>query len=227
MCFSPHISATFAVIGAFMTTYAYALRRDPKHRYTYLILAFYTGMEILQTVQYFWVNQCDSKMNVFLTNVAYVYVIIQPMLWNMWMYTRSKTCQDKNVFKLAIVLCLLWVIWSVLLRISYDPQKHAEFAKCDALTAEQTCTKRDGMKHLYWQWTSANIPGYNANMFMYFALWIIPALLTGQYMIGIFVAISVVIASFIVSVYNGNRNEVATVWCITSVPALLLALFVQ
>jgi len=69
------------------------IAKDPKSEKLFLVpLLFYSLMEFLQTVQYFYVNQCSSATNTFLTEIAYVLVIVQPLMWNLFFYYRS----DKN-----------------------------------------------------------------------------------------------------------------------------------
>jgi hypothetical protein len=140
-------------------------------------------------------------------------------MWNTIFYLRNKGCEAKNIFKLAIVLCIVWIIWSVLLRLMYDDRKHAKYAHCDLINdTPSTCTKRDPGKHLYWQWTTGYIPSLSANFFMYLALWFVPALLvpTEQKVI-VTIMVGAIVAAIVTYLYGGKMVEFPSVWCYMSV----------
>lgn len=221
MCFTPQVSGTLFFIGVLITAHTY-IHQDQFRPYTYKLCAFYTLMELLQTIQYFYVNQCDSNMNIFLTNVAYILVIVQPIMWNTIFYLRNKGCAEKNIFKVAIALSGLWVIWSVLLRFAYNPQRDDKYAHCGAMTSTSTCTRRKDTKHLFWNWTTAYIPGLTPDYFMYLCLWILPALLTkSERKIGYIIALGAVLSVFIIHLYKGEYAEFASTWCLFSIPFIL------
>ena len=223
MCFSPKISAFFAFLGILGTAYSIN-NKSLMTLYTPYLVAFYTLMEILQTLQYRSVNKCDSE-NTFLTNCAYVLVIVQPLLWNTVFYLRNKGC-NRNVFLLAIILCIVWIAWNVSSRLMYDPTKHNEYNKCGIFNREKTCTKRDGERHLYWTWTSAYIPDLTANYFMYFCIWFIPALLVASERIVIILLMITALVGYFLNVLVGGKTiEFPSTWCYISIPFLLSSLF--
>lgn len=223
MCFSPEMSGTFFLAGALATAYLYVHRKDYRP-YTYVLVGFYTLMELLQTIQYFYVNQCGSNVNVFFTNVAYVFVLVQPFLWNLLYFLRSKNCEERGIFRVAIALCCVWMAWSVTLRLAYKKERDNKYAICNALTDTKTCTMREEGKHLYWKWTSAYVPGISAEYFMFMALWFVPALITKterQTAIGL--AFTAIFSIAFIHWYGGRLDEFASTWCLTSVPFALCA----
>ena len=51
-----------------------------------MLLLFYSGMELLQGTQYYIVNQCKNPANTILTEIAYLFVLVQPLMWNYFYY---------------------------------------------------------------------------------------------------------------------------------------------
>lgn len=224
MCFSPEISGTFFVMGTIVTVYTY-LYQSKFAKYNYFTIGFYTLMELLQTLQYFFVNDCESKWNVVLTNVAYVFVIVQPLMWNTLYFYRSKGCSDRNIFKLAIILCIVWILWNVIMRVMYREERDAKYAACGGFTSTKTCTLRDPNKHLYWQWTSAYVPGVSAEFFMYLALWFVPALISQhEFYYGFGLMLTAFFTVLFVYMYGGRYEEFPSTWCLTSIPFAVFSL---
>lgn len=221
MCFSPKMSALFAVLGLTGTIWSANIPALVKS-YTPYLLAFYTLMEVLQTLQYRTVNQCEDSENVLLTNFAYVLIIAQPLLWNTIFYLRNKGC-NKSVFVLAIILCIVWITWNVSSRLLYDPKKHNEYNKCGVFNRPSTCTKRDGDRHLYWTWTSAYFPDFSANYFMYLCLWFIPGLVIASERLVIILLMLTAIFGYILNgLVGGTILEFPATWCYTSIPFLFI-----
>ena len=83
MCFNPFISATFAIIGAIGAIGTIFAWRNAQLRkqHTNVLFAFYTVMETLQTIQYYYVNQCGSSTNRWLTDISF-YVFDEYITWN-------------------------------------------------------------------------------------------------------------------------------------------------
>ena len=98
MCYNSEISFSFATVGILTTAYIYAYKSDLTKTGIQYILLFYAFMELLQGFQYFFVNQCSNAVNVFLTEVAYILVIVQPLMWNSFFYFNSPE-KDKVIFR--------------------------------------------------------------------------------------------------------------------------------
>jgi hypothetical protein len=181
-------------------------------------------MEVLQTIQYSFVNQCTSNVNIFLTNIAYVLAIVQPLLWNTIFYMRASK-SEKNIYKLAIILCLVWVTWNIAARFMYDPLKHNKLNQCAVFNSESTCTRQEEKHHLYWQWKSAYFPDFSANYFMYLALWFIPGLLVANDRLSICILfISMVAGAILTYRSSGRFIEFPSIWCYISIPFILFSL---
>ena len=197
-------------------------------QYIYILLGFYTIMELLQTIQYQYVNQCDNPINIFLTNIAYILVIVQPLMWNTIYYLRTRNTCDSRVFKLAMALCVVWISMNVLQRCLFNKNDYDKVNKLnDIHSDDKTCTHRDSStSHLYWKWTTEQIPNFSANWFMYICLWFIPALLVFKTRLSsIYLMISAIIGAGITYKY-GSYKEFSSTWCYISLP-ILLFIFVE
>lgn len=234
MCFSPGMSFSFFLAGAGLAVYSY-VNEELRGTYAYIIFGFYSLMELLQTIQYHYVNKCGG-INEFLTNVAYILVIVQPLLWNSIFYFQSKKIRENSkedeaqaeyeegVFKLAIVLCLVWIAWSLYGRFSYKADRNAHKNMCGFYNHEKTCTYRNSKKsHLYWRWTSRHITDMTANYFMYYCLWIFPALIVKRTrFVGSLIALSAIVGWLFTVKLGMNIMEYPSIWCYISIPLLII-----
>ncbi|KAL5496694.1 hypothetical protein EMCRGX_G013034 [Ephydatia muelleri] len=120
MCYNAEISCAFFVVGAAVV--AYICTAAPRLRATNIqwVVLFYTLMELLQTVQYWTVNECDKPVNRYLTEVAYVFVILQPLMWNVYFYQISRE-RERSTFFTAIAMSLCWMGVNLISRALYDP----------------------------------------------------------------------------------------------------------
>jgi len=223
MCFSPQVSFSLALAGMYVTYLSYMIPALRKRRY-YVLAGFYTAMEFLQTAQYFTVNQCSEQINKLLTNVAFLFVIVQPFLWNCLAYLESRTDYQKGIMSLAIVLCIIWMIWYTIGRIYYHIDGPKPCDKCNVFyDTGETCTKRKENQHLYWSWPSSHMNGLNANYFMFLALWFIPMLMIPHLRLSVSVLIgSAVFSAYLVYKTNGSLISYASTWCYISVPVILI-----
>lgn len=221
MCFSPTISGSFFIVGLALTYVTYV---NPQIRKTYMFvpLAFYTTMELLQTIQYFYVNQCESIINRGLTEIAYILVIVQPLLWNAVFYMRAKQEKHKSIHLLGMVMSGVWLIMNAYARIFYSPDQAND--ACGFFNHNKTCTYRDTDKsHLYWRWTTNHYTDFTANFFMYLCLWFLPALLVPENrLFGLIFAIGAIIGWGITSKYGSTQVEFPATWCYMSVPILVV-----
>lgn len=225
MCFSPEISGSFFIIGAAMTAVAYCVPQLRK-TYLYVLLGFYTLMELLQTIQYAYVNECDNPKNKILTEMAYVLVIVQPLVWNILFLVRTTNKAERKVFELAIALMLAWITVNVYSRIVYNPATDKSSNKCGLFNHDRTCTYRDtDSSHLHWRWTSAHLGDLSANYLMYMLVWFVPAMLVKQHRESVGVLIISCLVGYVLTQKYGSSSflEFPATWCLISIPTLLLA----
>lgn len=216
MCFSPHISASFAFIGIIGTIIAYKNERLRKN-HTYILFAFYTLMEILQTIQYSLVNKCDTWQNKLTTEMAYFLVIVQPLMWNIIFYLRVSK-HNKGIFLVCILMCILWIVMHVLSR---SPSLVARYGLSTDVTSDAVLCTRQRSAHLYWKWPFADFHGLNANWFMYLSLWFIPCLLVAETRpTGCIIVLGAIVGAFLTYKF-GNFQEFASTWCYISIPIMM------
>ena len=220
MCYNSTISFTFFSIGILTTLYIFLFVPFIKKTYIYLLLLFYSFMELLQGIQYYYVNQCSNKINIILTECAYVLVILQPLIWNIYYYFNSDK-YDKYIFITAIYLYICWIIVNIYGRLTYDKNKSPQTQDNSVYASDKICTKKN-KTHLYWEWTSANYRDLNANFLTYLLLWFIPALISNKHRItSIILIISALVGAYIT--YLSKEPYIFTsVWCYISVPIVLI-----
>lgn len=230
------MSFSLAAIG-FVGTIITILVPEFYKSYIFIPFAFYTCMEFLQGIQYFSVNECGSLHNVIGTEIAYILVIVQPLMWNLLFYFRTspRDC-SKNLFLVGIAMSIVWIIFSVASRIvitpqntilhnphSYMPNKEETGLSKEAINASGCTMQASPKNHLYWKWKSAYLFGLDANWLMYLMIWFIPALLSESEIITIGgILFGAVIAAIVTINYGAKIVEFASLWCLFSVPLLFL-----
>lgn len=222
MCFTPKVSFSLFLVGAVMAALSY---RTPslRRRHVHVLLGFYTLMELLQTIQYGSVNNCNGH-NRFFTNVAYVLVIVQPLLWNTVFYLQAPA-PYKPVFRVAIALCAVWIAASVYSRLAYNPKTAKD--ECGFFNHSKTCTYRDKeTSHLYWRWTAAHLGDVSPNYFMFLCIWFVPALLVpGTRFTSTMIAAGALFAYAVTRMYGSTIQEFPSVWCLMSIPLFMITIY--
>lgn len=226
MCYTQKQSLLFFVVGMVVALYIYFKESSLAKTYIHYILFFYCGMELLQSIQYSYVDECDNPINIFLTEIAYVLVVVQPLLWNVFFYVNSNKF-EKYIFKTAIYLCLFWIFMNVASRVLYKKVLVPQSSKRHAMAGDKVCTKKLQYAHLYWKWTSADFYDFNANYLSYLMLWFIPALISksGFYYAMLFIMSIIITATFIYNIHSSREELFLTFtssWCFISVPIVLV-----
>lgn len=218
MCYSANMSYTLFTLGAVITSYLFI--KNPKLPYNHvpIILLFYTLMELLQGIQYKYVNDCDNKMNKLLTEIAYIFVIVQPFMWNVFFYLNSTTC-DKQVFLVGISMAICWMLVNILARIMYTPDA-ALIRYQSVFAGKEVCTKKNA-SHLFWEWTFANFEELNANFLLYLLIWFIPALVTARHRLSSIILILSACVGVFMTYKAGEIQIFTAAWCYISVPIVL------
>jgi hypothetical protein len=217
------MSFAFGSIGLLSLAYLYTYKKPLTQTGIQYILLFYTVMELLQGIQYFFVNQCSNAVNIFLTEVAYVLVLTQPLMWNMFYYFNSDP-GDKKIFLVAIASFIVWMISDVLSRIMYDKNGINKTKETGFYASDKVCTKKE-KTHLYWQWTSANFRELNATGLSYFMIWFIPALFSKQFRSTSILMMGLSAFAAVIAHYNNEFFTYASLWCYISVPIMLCVIF--
>ena len=227
MCYSSETSLSFGIIG--LCGYLYIELYEPKLSKTgiqYLLL-FYSFMEFLQSFQYYYVNQCSNILNQISTEIAYILVIVQPFIWNIYFYFNSTSC-EKLIFKTAIILCLVWMFMNILSRVLYKKWGEPNIPENSIFASDSVCTKTR-KSHLYWVWTSTNLQEFNANFLTYLMLWFIPGLVsTTHFYKSILVMLGGLTGAIIQLIYIPDlielKHVITAIWCYISVPIVMVVI---
>jgi hypothetical protein len=225
MCYNASMSYTLGALGLGTAGYLAAVRPKLKYQYVMMVLLFYTSMELLQGVQYGFVNQCSSRVNRILTEVAYVLVIVQPLMWNLFFYLNSSSC-DQRVFQVGMVLSLLWLAFNLSARILHGRVGPRQTKDMSAFAGKQVCTRRK-TSHLYWEWTSANFMDFTATYLWYLLLWFIPPLLVAKHRVSAYVMAVFAGLGSAMAYISGEPYIFASAWCYISVPMILTMVVFQ
>jgi len=179
---------------------------------------FFFLMEMLQSIQYFFIDQCDNRINQALTAAGYLHICLQPYFTHV--INSSLTRSERLLSQYSVVkkLCLLG---GVLLWIRFMMSPWTNFPVSDQcpssewLRGERLCTYR-GTYHLAW-----SVPLYEAtyfsmgvgvHSFLMFAPFFV--LKSQMWVQGIFLAASgPILASYI----TPNLQEQASIWCFFSI----------
>lgn len=210
MCFSFPITLLLVFSGSLLTKY----RLKRKEYYHALVVLFYTSMELLQAVQYFYLSTC-SPINYYLTLVSHLLIIVQPALWNLFRY---KTCKKNNlIFLFALKLSIVWAFFFSLRLYPFsfsilEPTLHKE----EILVGERPCTF-SGSSHLYWVLPYYSYGGLEANLFTYLLLWFYPALYEDKGGMKLFLWLAQIFLIFNLVTLS---KELPSFWCALSVPFL-------
>ena len=221
MCYNSEISFAFSTIGYAMAFYIYMNNISLRNIGIHYIIGFYATMELLQGIQYFLVNECSNMWNKFLTEIAYIFVIVQPLFWNIFYYTNSDK-NDKPIFMTSIILFLVWMFVHVLSRLLYNKDEYPQTGEHSVFSSDTVCTKRE-KTHLYWGWTSANFMDFNATYLMYLILWFIPPFISRTFRYNI-MSYSLV-ASFLIGLYMAfyvtkEPFTFGSLWCYITIPII-------
>lgn len=210
MCFTKEISGIFATIGIIATIISIQKKSN-----SFIIYLFYTIMELLQTVQHSSLNECNNTNNIFYTKIAFILVMVQPMLWNYHRYMNNKS----DVFKFALIASIIWAI-SFAIRIIPITNDHYIKIDCDNMAVgEIWCTKKNSTdNHLSWYFPLYTYGGLEANYYCMLLLWFLPALWEDKY--GIAKCAYWFFQLFVTSLVVNNYHAYPSTWCILSVPII-------
>lgn len=187
---------------------------------------YFASMEILQFFQYLVINDCESKMNIFLTILGFVHICFQPLVTNIAFSAIDPKNLDQQreetwwfVIKFCAVTGFFMSIRIVVPLLSDNYDSFLLFAKCgidsEAVCAERSCTTM-GAYHLRWAWKLLR-PTYTfPNVAMHFFTMFFPALLLGMWIQSIVLFMS---GPVLATCFSGKADdgERAAIWCFFSI----------
>jgi len=230
MCFSQEYSISFAILGI-ISLIIFKNNKNLVHNLGYIPIIFYTIMEIVQALQYSYVNECNNPINRLLTEAAYILVLVQPLMWNYIFLKKKNKLRTKfheGILYCAIVLCIVWIIGHVIRRFDFygsNEHLHEHDKFSEMMQGTKTCTYKNPNEHLYWKFKINSIYGLNANWFMYLILWFVPGLLVPEGLLSVSLLFLGALFSWLYVVYkNQSKHIFPSLWCLTSSPYMFVGL---
>jgi len=227
MCFSQEYSGSFALFGL-ISLYIFKDNKKIKENLLFIPIVFYTIMEILQTIQYSFVNQCENPINRYLTELAYILILVQPIMWNILFLKKKnklRTNFHEGILYLGIILCAVWMLGFIFRRFDFWGNMPPEnIDNQEGCQGTKVCTYKNKGEHLYWNFDLRNRPGLDANWFMFFCIWLIPLfLIPGEKVLFSSITSGLLFSYFYTLYKKQNRHILASLWCLISSPTLFVA----
>eukprot|EP01155_Anaeramoeba_flamelloides_P053424 Anaeramoba_flamelloidesc43046_g1_i1.p1 GENE.c43046_g1_i1~~c43046_g1_i1.p1 ORF type:complete len:248 (-),score=31.62 c43046_g1_i1:235-978(-) len=213
MCFNQPIAGIFTVVGFLLAFYVkfFFMKKDEHAWRLFYGVLYFTSMELLQFVQYFWVDQCDNIWNQVLTIVGILHICFQPVFSNL-MASYDKPQKHRRVFDTFVrPLTIIGGLFLASKLFFYD------FSPCDPLVeplcGERTCTFY-GAVHFVWH-AKLRAPNYfTPGAFLHAFLMFVPPLI----MKNTFSSLGLLITGPLLGWYlSRGHSEWATIWCFWSI----------
>ncbi|EAY14640.1 hypothetical protein TVAG_460570 [Trichomonas vaginalis G3] len=231
MCFNKWWSLAFTAFACGVSGWVWSgkgfwkkIQRWQRNRIAWFFV-YFASMEILQFFQYLVINNCTSKLNIFLTILGFVHICFQPLVTNIAFSAIDPKNLDKQreeTWMFIIKFCgvtgffLAFRILPPLFSDNFD--KFFLFDKCgdkEGVCAPQTCTVM-GTYHLAWGWKLLK-PSYTfPNVAIHFFTMFFPALLLGLYFQSIILFLSGPVLAQIWAKKTSD-GERAAIWCFFSI----------
>jgi len=221
MCFNQPMSGALALVGFLVGCWAW---QQTRNKSLVAGIWYFVAMETLQFFQFFWLDDCSSPMNQFLTVIGFLHICFQPYFTHTFsgafVQSPAKLAQYRVIKNLCLVMgCMMfsrWILFSA-------PDHTLKCANTEWIRGDRACTVR-GNYHLAWELPlhapTYFMPSNNIHFFMMFAPYI--ALGFDMWIHGfILFATGPLLSSFI----TPNLYEQASIWCFFSIGQVCLATF--
>lgn len=221
MCWSGEASAVLAVAGLGITAY---LIKSGEKRELWLVLFYFTLMELLQAITYIYINQCSLTTNKMLTLLGYIHIGFQPIFINMLAMHFIPQAVKNKISPYVYGIC-----WSGAAIYMLKAYPFSNTALCSVGT-ETFCgpfaCSYKGNWHIAWQlplnnllsnplvtlWNASFLNGLHAKIYFLnsFAL----PILYGSWRV---ILLSFLLGPFIAFFSTNNINEFSAIWCLYSI----------
>lgn len=237
MCFDQKSSFLFAGVGLYLSWYVHHYTENT--RLAVGVFWFFL-MELLQGFQYFWIDDCDSKMNQVLTFLGFVHICYQPYFTHI--INSALTKREKFLIQYDMILRMCLLGGTALLaryflagysemsiNSDFTVWKNATPAagSCKTtewLRGETLCTYR-GKYHLAWSVPMYDPTYWSPSAAIHSFLMFGPFFIMKKNMViqGVFLwAAGPYLASYI----TPNLMEQASIWCFFSIAQIGTMLFI-
>ncbi|KAJ5073372.1 hypothetical protein M0811_08780 [Anaeramoeba ignava] len=210
MCFNQPISFLFT-IGSFINAQylrrAKFLKNDKRIWRMAAGVDYFAAMELIQFLQYFWIDQCDSVINKILTILGIIHIAFQPFIANLMTSYDIPKRMEKSFDRLVMPLSILTGIFSTSRLIGY------EYFPCsdlyDPLCSKVTCTTT-GRVHLRWGCRLRTGNYFTPSAFPNFFFMFVPTILAGKLRASLLLFFSGPVIGYALA---RNKDEWASIWC--------------
>lgn len=217
MCWSISASAVATIIGGAGTIYEIK-RGAPRARW--FMLLFFTLMELLQLVSYFWINQCSIGPNIWLTQLSYLHISLQIPVISFFALSfvpeKIRRVWVKPIMVISFVCAILMAIRLLVPLLWEVPTTWLCKHFGDGLCGQDTCTYQ-GNWHLAWR---LPLLGFDRHFLLYAIPVFILPIIYGNWRFSLF---AVLTGPVLVSFLTTNKNEAPAIWCLFAT-ALILGL---
>jgi len=213
MCFNIYQSLILFILGSYISIKLY----NKSLYYKMMIILYYTLMELVQTLGYLYIDQCETNINFALTICSHILVIFQPFLWNFY---RTRTNSNKTIFNFS---CILSLIWSFIFtyRLFYGKLGYGVtygYLDYNEINVGDEYCMLNGVNHIIWKLPYKSSNGLEPNYFTYLLLWFVPAIYEDYY--GYYKLLFWLIQVNITNIISGSVHELSSIWCLFSIPYL-------
>jgi len=221
MCFNQPMSAVLAITGFVVGLLAY---RETRNKAMLAGAWYFVAMEALQFFQFFWVDQCQSQINQFLTVIGFLHICFQPYFTHLFsgafIKNEKKIAQMQLIRRMALIMgCMMFSRW-----ILFTPEHKLTGPNTEWIRGNQSCTKW-GNYHIAWELPlhapTYFMPSNNIHFFMmfapYFAMWTWDMWINGLILLTTGPVLSKIITD--------NLYEQASIWCFMSIGQVVVAIY--
>ena len=213
MCWSAPASIILTSAGLGGTIYAV---KQKKSKLLWLPLLYFSLMEGLQVVQYFFIDQCGLYINQLLTVLGFIHIAFQPFFINAFALYFVPKKFAKKIAPWVYTICFLATV-AMLLQLYPFHAVGSSASACipgqQEMCGNNLCTV-SGEWHLAW-----NIPLSMYPHSIYISSFFLFPLLYGSWKITL---VSFLIGPLLVSSLSSNINERPAIWCFLSVAYILI-----
>eukprot|EP00823_Brevimastigomonas_motovehiculus_P005513 TRINITY_DN4076_c0_g1_i2.p1 TRINITY_DN4076_c0_g1~~TRINITY_DN4076_c0_g1_i2.p1 ORF type:complete len:265 (+),score=43.27 TRINITY_DN4076_c0_g1_i2:42-836(+) len=226
MCFNQPISFAFGVTGTLLAILFYY--KYPKRIGVAIGIFYFSAMEYLQTLQYFWADKCDDFNNQFLTYIGYLHISFQPMAVTVMTAAFDKTDWDRAKTKFCYAITA-WGAFFFWLPVLIGPGVHETNAlsrECltmathDWIRSNDLCT-HNGQVHLAWHIPMANGGYWVPNSFIHFFCMFIQYFLEFRMSAWVNGLLSLAMGPLLAAYLSPSVHEQASIWCYLSIFQIL------
>ena len=183
--------------------------------------SFLAVKELIQVLLYHHLDAC-TDMNKFLTIAAWIHISFQPLFMNLFISAFSATPKKYDV---PLAMCLIFAIANTFRLKDFHGGKHPQCVPHmqSNLCRQKTCST-PGKYHLAYGFAlnSADEGAHTPSLFAYFLLMFGPALIIGDWLLGI-INITVSIMSFTLVAHDSG--EASAIWCVNSMWIAFFAVY--